>query len=116
VAETTQRVLVMYAGRKVEEASVAALFGRPMHPYTRGLMRAIPQLDLDAEIAGRRPRLYEIAGIVPALTRPIRGCAFSPRCAFATARCHAEQPPLAELDAGHAVACWETPRVLEAAA
>jgi peptide/nickel transport system ATP-binding protein len=116
VAETTQRVLVMYAGRKVEEASVEALFASPTHPYTRGLMRAIPQLDADAEIAGRRPRLHEIAGIVPALTRPISGCAFSPRCSFATARCHAEPPALAELEAGHAVACWETRRVLEAAA
>ena len=116
VAETTQRVLVMYAGRKVEEASVETLFARPMHPYTRGLMRAIPQLDADAEVAGGRPRLNEIAGMVPALTSPIAGCAFSPRCSFATERCHRERPALDQLESGHAVACWETSRVLEVAA
>jgi peptide/nickel transport system ATP-binding protein len=116
VAETAQRVIVMYAGRKVEEAPIDALFARPMHPYTRGLMRAIPQLDADAEMAGRRPRLHEIPGIVPALTRPIAGCAFAPRCGYVIARCHAERPPLAELERGHAAACWEARRVLEAAA
>ncbi|CAA9311845.1 MAG: Oligopeptide transport ATP-binding protein OppD, partial [uncultured Microvirga sp.] len=116
VAETTQRVIVMYAGRKVEEASVAQLFARPMHPYTLGLMRALPRLDADAEVAGRRPRLHEIAGIVPALTRPIPGCPFEPRCAFAVARCRAEAPPLFEAEPRHRSACWEIPRVLEAAA
>jgi peptide/nickel transport system ATP-binding protein len=116
VAETTQRVVVMYAGRKVEEASVEQLFAAPMHPYTRGLMRAIPQLDVDAEVAGRRPRLHEIAGIVPALTRPIPGCAFAPRCSFAVERCHAERPTLEEREFGHTAACWEVPRVLAAAA
>jgi peptide/nickel transport system ATP-binding protein len=116
VAETAQRVIVMYAGRKVEEAPIDALFARPIHPYTRGLMRAIPQLDTDAEMAGRRPRLHEIPGIVPALTRPIPGCAFSPRCGFVTPRCHVERPPLAELEAGHAAACWEARRVLEVTA
>jgi peptide/nickel transport system ATP-binding protein len=116
IAETTQRVVVMYAGRKVEEASVEALFAQPAHPYTRGLMRAIPRLDIEAEIAGRRPRLQEIPGIVPALNRPIAGCAFAPRCGFATDRCRAERPPLVQTASGHAVACWETARVLEAAA
>ncbi len=116
IAETTQRVVVMYAGRKVEEAPVEALFAQPTHPYTRGLMRAIPRLDAEAEIAGRRPRLQEIPGIVPALNRPIAGCAFAPRCSFATERCRAEPPPLIQAASGHAVACWETARVLEAAA
>ncbi|TWT13928.1 ABC transporter ATP-binding protein [Reyranella sp. CPCC 100927] len=115
IAETTQRVVVMYAGRKVEEAPVEALFAQPTHPYTRGLMRAVPRLDADAEIAGRRPRLQEIPGIVPALNRPIAGCAFAPRCGFATERCRAEAPPLITTSAGHAAACWETARVLEAA-
>ncbi len=115
IAETTQRVVVMYAGRKVEEAPVEALFAQPTHPYTRGLMRAVPRLDADAEIAGRRPRLQEIPGIVPALNRPITGCAFAPRCGFATERCRAEAPPLITTSAGHAAACWETARVLEAA-
>jgi peptide/nickel transport system ATP-binding protein len=116
VAETTQRVIVMYAGRKVEEASVEQLFAAPMHPYTRGLMRAIPQLDVDAEVAGRRPRLHEIPGIVPALTRPIPGCAFAPRCPFVVERCHVERPTLEEREFGHTAACWEVPRVLAAAA
>jgi peptide/nickel transport system ATP-binding protein len=116
VAETTQRVLVMYAGRKVEEAPVAELFARPLHPYTRGLMRARPRLDLDAEEQGSRPRLQEIAGIVPALNRPIPGCAFAPRCAFAAARCRTERPALSEPVPGHLVACWEIARVQGAAA
>ena len=116
VAETAQRVIVMYAGRKVEEAPAEELFARPMHPYTRGLMRAIPQLDADLETAGGRPRLHEIAGMLPALNRPIAGCAFAPRCSFATARCHAERPSFDELGPGHHVSCWEARRVLEAAA
>jgi peptide/nickel transport system ATP-binding protein len=116
IAETTQRVVVMYAGRKVEEAPVAALFARPTHPYTRGLMRAIPRLDVEAETAGRRPRLQEIPGIVPALNQPIAGCAFAPRCGFATQRCRAAPPPLTEAGPGHVAACWETTRVLEATA
>ncbi len=115
IAETTERVVVMYAGRKVEEAPVEALFAQPTHPYTRGLMRALPRLDADAEVAGRRPRLQEIPGIVPALNRPITGCAFAPRCGFATDRCRAEAPPLVSTSAGHSAACWETARVLEAA-
>jgi peptide/nickel transport system ATP-binding protein len=101
VAETTQRVVVMYAGRKVEEAPVEALFDDPLHPYTRGLMRAIPRLDVDA------PRLQEIPGMVPQLTRPIVGCAFAARCPLATARCRAEPPPVVDKGGGHTVACWE---------
>lgn len=111
VAETTERVVVMYAGRKVEEASVEALFAEPLHPYTRGLMRAIPRLDVEADIAGTRPRLQEIPGLVPILTKPIVGCAFAPRCGFATDRCRSEAPPLIEVGAGHTVACWEVERV-----
>ena len=111
VAETTERVVVMYAGRKVEEASVEALFAEPLHPYTRGLMRAIPRLDVEADAAGTRPRLQEIPGLVPILTKPIVGCAFAPRCGFATDRCRSEAPPLVEGGAGHTVACWEVERV-----
>jgi peptide/nickel transport system ATP-binding protein len=115
VAETAQRVMVMYAGHKVEEASVVELFARPLHPYTRGLMRARPRLDMEAEVQGRRPRLQEIAGIVPALNRPIPGCPFAPRCSFARDRCHVERPPLSEAGGGHLVACWERARVEETA-
>jgi peptide/nickel transport system ATP-binding protein len=107
VAETTQRVVVMYAGRKVEEAPVMALFDNPLHPYTRGLMRAIPRLDLDLEEAGGRPRLQEIPGLVPRLTQPIVGCAFASRCELATDRCRAEAPPVVDAGGGHTVACWE---------
>jgi peptide/nickel transport system ATP-binding protein len=116
VAETTQRVVVMYAGRKVEEAPVEELFARPLHPYTHGLMRAIPRLDIDAETAGRRPRLKEIPGMVPRLDRPIQGCAFAPRCDFATERCRIEAPPLEDHGRGHLAACWEVARVEAAAA
>ena len=116
VAETAQRVVVMYAGRKVEEATVEELFENPLHPYTRGLMRAVPRLDIDAEAEGRRARLQEIPGLVPVLTQPIPGCAFAPRCDFATERCRAERPPLVETRPGHIAACWETARVLESAA
>jgi peptide/nickel transport system ATP-binding protein len=111
VAETTQRVVVMYAGRKVEEAPVEVLFEEPLHPYTRGLMRAIPRLDIEADAAGTRPRLQEIPGLVPILTRPIIGCAFAPRCGFATDRCRAEPPPIVDAGAGHTVACWEVEQV-----
>ena len=115
IAETAQRVIVMYAGRKVEEATVDQLFARPMHPYTRGLMRAIPRLDADAEAGGRRARLQEIAGVVPILIQPIPGCAFAPRCDFATERCRQQRPPFMAGEPGHVAACWEVARV-EAAA
>jgi peptide/nickel transport system ATP-binding protein len=107
VAETTQRVVVMYAGRKVEEAPVEALFDNPLHPYTRGLMRAIPRLDVDMEEAGRRPRLQEIPGMVPRLTQPIIGCPFAARCELVTDRCRIEMPPFFDAGGGHTVACWE---------
>jgi peptide/nickel transport system ATP-binding protein len=110
VAETCQRVIVMYAGRKVEEAPVLELFDRPMHPYTRGLMASIPR--------GRQRqsarRLQEIPGIVPSLRDPIAGCPFAPRCGFATDRCRTEPPPLIERASGHRAACWHIDRVLAA--
>jgi len=101
IAETCQRVIVMYAGRVVEQAEVTELFDAPLHPYTRGLMASIPRIGL-----GRRKRLAEIPGIVPDLRKPIAGCAFAPRCPIAVARCSAEPPPLAEHRAGHLAACW----------
>ena len=107
VAENADRVVVMYAGRKVEEAPVEALFENPLHPYTRGLMRAIPRLDVEADAAGTRPRLQEIPGLVPILTQPIVGCAFAARCELATDRCRATAPPFVDAGGGHTVACWE---------
>jgi peptide/nickel transport system ATP-binding protein len=103
VAETCQRVIVMYAGRIVETAEVTDLFDRPMHPYTRGLMASIPRLGL----AARQKRLTEIPGIVPDLRKPVIGCAFAPRCPIADDRCRAEAPPLADHGDGHHAACWK---------
>ena len=108
IAETAQRVVVMYAGRKVEEAPVEALFDNPLHPYTRGLMRAIPRLDIDAEEGGTRPRLQEIPGLVPRSRSPSSAAPSPPRCGFATDRCRAEAPPVVDAGGGHTVACWET--------
>ncbi|MBL8839023.1 MAG: ABC transporter ATP-binding protein [Alphaproteobacteria bacterium] len=109
IAETAQRVVVMYAGRKVEEAGVLELFDRPLHPYTRGLMASIPRGRHRGGTTKRR--LAEIPGIVPSLREPIPGCAFAPRCNYATARCTVEAPVLAEKETGHVVACWEADRV-----
>jgi len=111
VAEMAERVVVMYAGRKVEEAPVAELFARPRHPYTRGLLDSIPKLSAGKKT--RTIRLSEIAGTVPSLAEPIIGCAFAPRCAYATARCRAEYPALEEKLPGHRVACWESDRMLQ---
>jgi peptide/nickel transport system ATP-binding protein len=116
VAETCERVIVMYAGRIVEQATAADLFARPLHPYTRGLLRALPRAEDDVAAGGARPKLAEIPGIVPALTRPIPGCAFAPRCDFVVERCRATTPALMEAGGSHLVACWEAARVAEAAA
>jgi len=110
VAETCQRVIVMYAGRKVEEAGVTELFDRPLHPYTRGLMASMPR----RRQKDRALRLKEIPGIVPSLREPIPGCAFAERCGYATEKCRREVPPLAARGGGHLAACWEIDRVLAA--
>jgi len=104
VAQTAQRVVVMYAGRKVEEANVDDLFANPLHPYTRGLMASIPALP--SERGRSDARLAEIPGMVPALTRLPKGCAFAPRCTLAIKRCQEESPPLAEFGGSHTAACW----------
>jgi peptide/nickel transport system ATP-binding protein len=118
VAEMAQRVIVMYAGRKVEEASVTDLFARPRHPYTRGLLDSIPKLGAASRASegAAGGRLAEIAGTVPSLLTPIVGCAFAPRCAYAIARCQVEYPPLEEKARGHWAACWESARVVADAA
>jgi peptide/nickel transport system ATP-binding protein len=108
VAETCRRVIVMYAGRKIEEAGTTELFDRPAHPYTRGLMASIPRL----RGKNRKRRLAEIPGIVPSLREPIEGCAFAPRCAYAVDRCRHETPELRPVGDGHVVACHEAERVL----
>ena len=109
VAEMAQRVIVMYAGRKVEEAPVEELFARPQHPYTHGLMASIPRLGLMRGAGIDTPgRLQEIPGIVPPLTNLPPGCAFAPRCAFADERCRGEYPAYEEKRPGHWAACWRS--------
>ena len=102
VAETAQRVVVMYAGRVVEEATVERLFANPLHPYTQGLIRSIPRIDKDA---GKRTRLEAIAGTVPSLIEPPPGCRFAPRCKFAQPECTDAVPELRTVEPGHKVAC-----------
>ncbi len=113
IAETAQRVIVMYAGRKVEEASVADLFDQPLHPYTFGLMGSIPRL---AAMTGAAPapaqRLQEIPGSVPSLVDLPQGCVFAPRCAFATDICREQYPPYEEKRPGHRAACWHSDRLV----
>jgi peptide/nickel transport system ATP-binding protein len=104
VAQTAQRVIVMYAGRKVEEADVETLFASPRHPYTRGLMASIPSLPSLSTNA--EARLVEIPGMVPSLTNLPKGCAFAPRCGLALARCREEYPPLQAWGENHLAACW----------
>ncbi len=111
VAEMADRVLVMYAGRKVEEADVVELFERPQHPYTRGLMRSVPKLAEDGECTAGR--LSEIPGIVPALTNLPPGCVFADRCPFVTERCRREYPPLVQRGPRHLAACWESENLPE---
>ena len=109
VAETAQRVIVMYAGRKVEEAPVEELFARPQHPYTHGLMGSIPRLpSLRGGVANAVERLQEIPGTVPALTNLPPGCVFAPRCPHAQDRCRAQYPPYEEKRPGHWAACWRS--------
>jgi peptide/nickel transport system ATP-binding protein len=101
IAETAQRVAVMYAGKVVEEAPVGELFRAPRHPYTRGLIRSIPRIDLAAQ---KKQRLEAIPGVVPSLLEPAPGCRFAPRCAHAREECRAT-PALREIGTGHKVAC-----------
>jgi peptide/nickel transport system ATP-binding protein len=112
IAETAQRVVVMYAGKKVEEAPVEELFDKPLHPYTEGLLGSVPRLDKAAESMPGRVRLREIKGIVPSLHNLPKGCIFEPRCHLARDQCRNEYPPLEEIRPGHQVACWHTDRLL----
>ncbi len=102
VAETCQRVTVMYAGKVVEEAPVEALFGDPRHPYTQGLIRSIPRID---RAVSRQARLESIQGTVPSLLNPPQGCRFAARCKYAMDICTQGMPPLKEVAPGHRVAC-----------
>jgi peptide/nickel transport system ATP-binding protein len=109
VAEMAERVVVMYAGRKVEEAGAADLFARPRHPYTQGLLGAVPKLGSSLEATGRS-KLSEIPGMVPSLRQPIVGCAFAGRCLHVTDICRQVAPPIETKAPGHFVACHHAPR------
>jgi peptide/nickel transport system ATP-binding protein len=102
VAETAQRVVVMYAGKVVEEADVDSLFARPGHPYTQGLIRSIPRIDLAAT---HKTRLEAIGGSVPSLINPAPGCRFAARCRYAMSICTEVEPVLREIAPGHRMAC-----------
>jgi len=103
IAELAHEVIVMYAGRVVERASVEAIFATPQHPYTIGLLGSIPRLD------GTGKRLAAIEGAVPNPAALPQGCRFHPRCPFAIAECRAQEPPLAEVVRGQFAACWRAP-------
>jgi peptide/nickel transport system ATP-binding protein len=103
VAEVAERVMVMYAGRKVEEAPVGKLFRNPRHPYTQGLLGAVPKLG--SSVTGEQTRLAEIPGLVPSLKNRIEGCVFASRCAMATDVCRKIAPPLELKAPRHIAAC-----------
>jgi oligopeptide/dipeptide ABC transporter ATP-binding protein len=100
IAEIAQRVVVMYAGKVVEEADTAALFRRRLHPYTEGLLNSIPRLDDD------QTSLPVIKGMVPNPLRMPSGCRFHPRCPLVRDICRAKEPALSAVETGHSVACW----------
>ena len=104
VAEMAERVVVLYAGRNVEEATVQSLFESPHHPYTVGLLDSVPRLG--ASLSGEIPRLADIPGTVPSLAAEIVGCPFAPRCGRASALCMTQMPPLEHKSPNHSVACW----------
>ena len=103
VAEVAERVIVMYAGRKVEEAAVEKLFRNPRHPYTQGLLGSMPKLG--SSLTGEETRLQEIPGLVPSLKRKLDGCVFASRCAHATDLCRTVAPALEQKAEGHIAAC-----------
>ncbi|HQC57507.1 MAG TPA: ABC transporter ATP-binding protein [Mesotoga sp.] len=107
IAEMAQRVVVMYAGKVVEYADVHTLFKNPRHPYTWGLMNAIPRLDEDKEV------LYNIPGVVPDPLDFPDGCRFNTRCPLATEKCRKEEPPLVEIESDHTAACWHIDELIE---
>jgi len=115
IAENADRVVVMYAGRKVEEADVDDLFDSPGHPYTKGLLGSIPHLDATARADPARTRLTEIKGMVPSLANLPAGCSFAPRCGIATDRCRVERPSLEQYRPGHLIACFHAEHLLRQA-
>jgi peptide/nickel transport system ATP-binding protein len=113
VAEVADHVVVMYAGRKVEEAPVASLFRAPRHPYTQGLLGAVPKLG--SSLSGAQGKLAEIPGLVPSLKSRIAGCVFAGRCSKATDVCRTVAPAFEVKATGHAAACHHAPKDAAAA-
>jgi len=101
VAELADRIAVMYAGQVVEDAPAEAIFHEPLHPYTRGLIACVPNIDLDQE------KLTTMEGSPPGLVNPPLGCAFAPRCPLVMGRCRTQEPELKEHRPGHKAACWK---------
>ncbi|GIN89323.1 peptide ABC transporter ATP-binding protein [Siminovitchia terrae] len=108
VAEVCQRVVVMYLGQVIEEGDVAEIFARPLHPYTKGLLKSIPQLDGD-----RSEKLHVIQGVVPPLTDVPPGCRFAPRCSFADEQCASQAPELQEVGGRQKVRCWHFEKIMK---
>jgi oligopeptide/dipeptide ABC transporter ATP-binding protein len=100
VAENADRVIVMYCGKILEEASVKDLFKNPLHPYTIGLMKCIPRIDRTVE------KLYSIPGYIPHASQFPQGCRFNDRCEYASNICKEKMPELIEIEEGHTVRCW----------
>ena len=98
----SDRIMVMYLGRVVEEAPKRTIMDKPLHPYTQALMAAFPSTNLSHRGSG----VKAVEGDVPSPINPPPGCHFAPRCPFATAKCHAQYPPMVQRDDGHRVACW----------
>lgn len=104
IAETAQKVAVMYSGKIVEMADAELLFSNPLHPYTQGLLKSVPRLDREKRAKGER--LQEIAGFVPSLAEVPSGCSFHPRCSFAMKVCSQKEPQLIDAGGAHLVSCW----------
>ena len=115
VAQTAQRVLIMYAGRVVEEAAVAKLFNEPLHPYTRGLLQSLPRPSAEVDAMGRPPPLPEIAGAVPSLAALPAGCRFAPRCPLVRDACRRSDVALRIFPGERAAACVRADELLQAA-
>lgn len=107
IAEMAERVVVMYAGKVVEEADVVSLFHQPLHPYTEGLLGSVPRLDQELD------RLKVIEGVVPNPQELPRGCRFHPRCSYSNGVCQEKEPPLLEADTGRKLACWNSGEIGE---
>ena len=104
IADIARKVVVMYAGKVVEQAPVERIFASPNHPYTQGLLRSLPRVDKDA--SGAKQRLQEIPGIVPSLLNLPTGCKFASRCPSVMPHCKEQEPPLEQVASDHYSACW----------